>query len=111
MPIADTPDALPTRDQLLSMSGLEFMQAIRRGELSGPPISKLMGYTLLEVEDGRVVFRGAPSFQASNPMGQIHGGWYGTLLDSAMGCAVMTQVPAPPMVSVAPVTVQGPAVA
>jgi uncharacterized protein (TIGR00369 family) len=40
-----------------------------------------------------VVFSGAPNFDAFNPMGTVHGGWYGTLLDSAMACAVMTKVP------------------
>jgi uncharacterized protein (TIGR00369 family) len=52
-----------------------------------------MGYDLHAVEDGRVAFRGAPEFNVTNPMGTIHGGWYGTLLDSAMACAVMTRVP------------------
>ena len=37
-----------------------------------------------------MVFRGAPRFAFANPMGTVHGGWYGTLLDSAMACAVMT---------------------
>ncbi len=36
---------------------------------------------------------GAPEFNVCNPMGTVHGGWYGTLLDSAMACAVMTKVP------------------
>ena len=27
-------------------------------------------------------------------MSGVHGGWYGTLLDSCMGCAVMTALPA-----------------
>ena len=90
---ANSPEDLPTREQLLSMSGLEFMQAMTDGRLPGPPISRTMGYNLHLVEDGRVVFRGAPSFDVTNPMGTVHGGWYGTLLDSAMACAVMTTVP------------------
>ena len=48
---------------------------------------------MYKVEEGRVVFRGAPDFGTTNPMGTVHGGWYGTLLDSAMACAVMTKVP------------------
>jgi uncharacterized domain 1 len=62
--------------------------------IPAPPIGATMGYTLHAVEDGRVVFRGAPEFNVTNPMGTVHGGWYGTLLDSAMACAVMTKVPA-----------------
>lgn len=93
MNIASSPADLPSQEQLLSMSGLEFMMAVQEGRLSGAPIAKALGYTIHSVEDGRVVFRGAPGFNAFNPMGAVHGGWYGTLLDSAMGCAVMTKVP------------------
>lgn len=84
---------LADRDTLLSMSGLAFMQAIRDGTLPAPPISQGMNYHVSEVVPGRVVFRGAPQFAHANPMGTVHGGWYGTLLDSAMACAVMTTVP------------------
>lgn len=93
MTIARTPQELPSQADVLGLSGLEFMQAIVEGRLSGPPIAATMGYTLHEVADGRVVFRGAPDFGVTNPMGSVHGGWYGTLLDSAMACAVMTKVP------------------
>ena len=88
----DASDLL-SQDELLSMSGLEFMQGMYEGRLPGPPISQTMGYTLHLVEENRVVFRGAPSFDVTNPMGAVHGGWYGTLLDSEMACAVMTRVP------------------
>lgn len=91
--IAQSPADLPGKDQLLSMSGLEFMQAMQAGRISRPPISGLMNYTLDAVEPGRIVFRGTPEFQHTNPMGGVHGGWYGTLLDSCMACAVMTMVP------------------
>lgn len=80
-------------EQILEMSGLEFMQGILAGDLPAPPISRTMGYRLQSVEKGRVVFRGAPKFDVTNPMGTVHGGWYGTLLDSSMACAVMTAVP------------------
>ncbi|MEM6728166.1 MAG: PaaI family thioesterase [Pseudomonadota bacterium] len=91
--IAQTPDDLPSRETTLSLSGLEFMQAMQRGEISRPPISGLMNYTLASVADGEVVFRGAAEFPHTNPLFGVHGGWYGTLLDSCMACAVMTKVP------------------
>ena len=84
---------LPDRDTVLSMSGLEFMQAMLRGEIAHPPISGLLNYQIEHVEQGCVVFRGAPGFDHTNPLGGVHGGWYGTLLDSCMACAVMTTVP------------------
>ena len=85
-------DPLSTKE-VLAMSGLEFMQGILNGENPAPPIGATMGYALHDVADGRVVFRGKPEFNVTNPMGTVHGGWYGTLLDSAMACAVMTRVP------------------
>lgn len=91
--IAKSPAEMPTREDLLSRSGLEFMRAVLTGELSGPPIAGVLNYTLHAVEKGRVAFRGTPLFEHTNPMGGLHGGWYGTLLDSCMACAVMTMVP------------------
>lgn len=93
MNFANGPEDLLTQAEILSMSGLEFMQAIIDGTHPGPPISDTMGYALHHIEEGRAVFRGAPEFNVTNPMGTVHGGWYGTLLDSAMACAVMTKVP------------------
>lgn len=90
---ANSPEDLPDRATILALSGLEFMQAMQRGEIARPPISALLNYALDTVEDGRVIFRGTPEFQHTNPLGGTHGGWYGTLLDSCMACAVMTKVP------------------
>lgn len=91
--VAEKPEDLLSQSEALQLSGLEFMQKILDGTNPGPPIAATMGYTLHEVSEGRAVFRGAPQFNVTNPMGTVHGGWYGTLLDSAMACAVMTAVP------------------
>lgn len=80
-------------DQITDMSGLDFMQGILEGTLPHPPIGPTLNYHLHAVEDGKVAFRGTPWFDHCNPMGTVHGGWYGTLLDSCMACAVMTKVP------------------
>ena len=93
MRYADAPEELASPAELLSMSGLDFMRAILEGRLPSPPIARTLDYRLEEVEEGRVVFAGAPSFEACNPLGTVHGGWYGTLLDSAMACAVQTRLP------------------
>lgn len=92
MNFANDPSELLPVEQLLQMSGLEFMQQMLAGQLPAPPISRTMGFHLHGVADGRAVFRGAPGFDVANPTGAVHGGWYGTLLDSAMACAVMTKV-------------------
>ncbi|MGB3556767.1 MAG: PaaI family thioesterase [Jannaschia sp.] len=90
---ATGPEDLATQERVRSMSGFAFMQAIRDGNLPQPPIARVLNYRVTEVEDGRVVFSGTPTFEHTNPLGSVHGGWYGTLLDSAMACAVMTKVP------------------
>lgn len=83
-----------TPDQVAGRNGLETLQAMLRGELPYPPIAKTLDFQLLEVSEGRAVFQGTPGPAHLNPMGGIHGGWYATLLDSALGCAVHTMMPA-----------------
>jgi uncharacterized protein (TIGR00369 family) len=75
-------------------NGIEMMQAMLRGELPYPPIAKTLDFQLMEVSEGRAMFQGTPGPAHLNPMGSIHGGWYATLLDSALGCAVQTMMPA-----------------
>ena len=91
--IADSPEQLPSRETILSISGLEFMEKVLAGELPMAPIANGLNYLLHSVKLDEIVFRGAPEFGHMNPSGSVHGGWYGTLLDSAMACAVMTRVP------------------
>ena len=91
--IANSAEDLATPAELLSMSGYDFMCAVQAGQIAGPAIAGTMNMGLDLVEQGRVVFTGTPEFAHTNPMGSVHGGWYGTLLDSCMACAVMTAVP------------------
>jgi uncharacterized protein (TIGR00369 family) len=77
-----------------TMSGIEFLRAIRDRRLPAPPIAQLLGFALVEVEPGHAVFEVTPGEQHYNPIGVVHGGLAMTLLDSAMGCAVQTQMPA-----------------
>lgn len=88
-----SPADLPRPEEVRAMTGLELMRAILEGRLAGAPIAGPMGFGLDAVEEGRAVFRGTPRFEHANPMGTTHGGWYGTLLDSAMACAVLTRLP------------------
>ena len=80
-------------EQVAGKTGLETMQAMLRGELPYPPIAKTLDFTLMEVGEGVAIFQGTPGPAHLNPMGSIHGGWYATLLDSALGCAVHTMMP------------------
>jgi uncharacterized protein (TIGR00369 family) len=80
-------------EQMAQRTGLELMQALLRGELPVATISKTLDFMLVEVEHGRAVFQGTPGPGHLNPMGGVHGGWYATLLDSALGCCVHTALP------------------
>jgi len=80
--------------QLAGKSGLDLMRAMLAGELPYAPIAKTLDFMLLEVGEGRALFQGTPGPAHFNPMGTVHGGWYATLLDSALGCAVHTMLPA-----------------
>jgi len=81
-------------EQFAGRSGLEVFQAMMRGEIPVPPISKTLDFILAEVEPGRVQFQGRPQFAHYNPLGSVHGGWIATLLDSAVACAVHSLLPA-----------------
>lgn len=76
------------------MSGLDFLRAVRDGDLPPPPIAVLLGMRLTEVEDGRAVFECVAGEQHYNPIGVVHGGLAMTMLDSAMTCAVQTRAAA-----------------
>ena len=80
-------------DQVAGKTGMEMMQAMLRGELPYASIAKTLDFTLMQVGEGVAIFQGTPGPAHLNPMGTIHGGWYATLLDSALGCAIHTLMP------------------
>src|SRR3954467_5948057 len=88
----DDPVAMAARGA--EMSGIERLRAVSTGELPAPPIGRLMGFRLTEVEEGRAVFEAEPGEQHYNPIGVVHGGLAATLCDSAMGGAVQGALPA-----------------
>lgn len=77
-------------DQVVGRSGLQILQAMVAGELPRAPISRTLGFVIVDLAEGRAVFQGQPKFDHYNPLGTVHGGWIATLLDSAVGCAVHT---------------------
>lgn len=76
------------------MSGLELFQRVASGELPPGPLVTLLGFHLVEATEGRIVFTATPQEDYYNGTGVVHGGWSAALLDSAMGCAVNTMMPA-----------------
>ena len=87
-------DPVPVAAAGAAMSGLEYVEAISAGELPPPPIAVLMRMQPVELESGRAVFEGEPGEEHYNPIGTVHGGYASTVLDSVLGCAVHTTLPA-----------------
>lgn len=85
---------LASEGQLAGKTGREILEAMMSGELPYPPMNETMNMALLEVGSGRAVCQGIPLARHYNPLGTVHGGWFATLLDSALGCAVQTTLPA-----------------
>ncbi len=79
-----------------TLNGLDYLAAMGRGELPYPPIMAALGFDQVppEMEPGRVTFFLEPQEYHYNPIGSVHGGVFATLLDSAMGCAVHSRLPA-----------------
>lgn len=76
--------------EVVAMGGEAMIKGWRDGSLPPPPISGVLDFRLVEAAAGSVVFVGQPSRRFFNPIGTVHGGWIGTLLNSCMGCAVHT---------------------
>ena len=66
---------------------LELAEKMIRGEVSPPPIGRLLGFVLKSIEPGRAVFEMEVDERHHNPMGTLHGGIYCDLADAAMGYA------------------------
>ena len=75
------------------LDGYDQLAALLEAQ-NQPPIAQTLGFALVELERGRVVFQGSPSRKVYNPLGSVHGGYAATLLDSACGCAVHSSLPA-----------------
>jgi uncharacterized protein (TIGR00369 family) len=87
-------DPVEMASAIAELSGLERMRRVIAGELPQSPIARLMNFRMVEAEPGRAIFEGVPEEYHYNPIGMVHGGFAATMLDSAMGCAVHTLLPA-----------------
>lgn len=85
-------DPQETAHKARQMSGLEFLQDMIAGNISPPPVGKLLGFQLVEAAEGTATFKMNIAEYQYNPIGSVHGGVISTLLDSALGCAVQSTV-------------------
>jgi uncharacterized protein (TIGR00369 family) len=81
-------------DEARALDGLSLFKGLLEGRFPAPPIARVLGFTIDEVELGRVVFGYTPVADHYNPLGTVHGGIAATLLDSVMGCSVHTMLKA-----------------
>ncbi|MBP6851195.1 MAG: PaaI family thioesterase [Rhodoferax sp.] len=93
MQLAGAGSGVAHPDQVRDRTGLDMMQAMLRGEIPFAPIARALDFMLIEVGPGCATFQGTPHTDHYNPLGTVHGGWFATLLDSALGCAVHTTMP------------------
>ena len=87
-------DVAPGLAVLPTLSGIDFLREMIEGRIPPPPIAKLMGFNLVEVGLGTATFVCDTDESQYNPIGTVHGGLVCTLLDSAIGCAAQTTLPA-----------------
>lgn len=78
----------------MQMSGMEYLEAMNRGEIALPPLVHTLDFKVVATNPGEVVFAFTPQEFHYNPIGSVHGGVISAILDSAMGCALHTLLPA-----------------
>lgn len=83
----------PDPGRFAGMSGIEALRASIAGELPPPPITRLLGIELVEVDEGWCRLAFSAGGQHSNPVGITHGGALATLMDAVTGVAVQTHLP------------------
>ena len=78
----------------LEMTGLDYLRAVADGDIPRPPVAALLGMGIERIDPGKVTFGLDVGEHLYNPIGSVHGGIFATMLDSAMGCAVHSTLPA-----------------
>ena len=88
------PAALNPGEIWRGQTGLDAITGMMKGRTPPATMGLHMNFSIVHVSLGKVIFQGRPQNTHLNPMGTVHGGWYATILDSALGCAVHTMLPA-----------------
>ncbi len=79
-------------EERAGMTGLEFLQATIDGRLPEAPIRGLINGRVSAVEKGRVEMLARPTEDHLNPFGAVQGGWYGVVLDTVLGFAIVSSL-------------------
>jgi uncharacterized protein (TIGR00369 family) len=89
-----TATTAPDHQRMTERTGMEIFEAIFAGQLPAAPIGDTLDFIPIRITPGLAVFQGRPQRRHYNPLGTVHGGWFAALLDSAVGCAVHSTLPA-----------------
>ena len=87
-------DPAPPAAAARELDGISFLREMIAGRFPPPPIAETLGFGLVSIEPGHVVFEITPAEYHYNPIGSVHGGVHATMCDSACGCAVQSMLPA-----------------
>ncbi|MGE0799982.1 MAG: PaaI family thioesterase [Lautropia sp.] len=79
--------------EFAAQPAIALFDAMMAGRLPGAPIARTLDFLPVLIEPGHAIFQGTPKLAHYNPIGSVHGGWFATLLDSALGCAVHSALP------------------
>jgi len=71
-------------------TGLEFLTAVKNGEIPHAPMAKTIPMQLVEVQEGYIIYEVTPGEEHINLQGGVHGGFCATILDSVTGAAAHT---------------------
>ena len=88
------PPGVARPDQVAGLSAMQVFDAISAGRLPQPPMGDTLDFVPIRIEPGQAIFQGRPNPRHYNTMGTVHGGWFAAMLDSALGCAVHSMLPA-----------------
>lgn len=91
--VVEWKDPAALAEEALTMSGLEYLRRMSDGRIDNAPVALLVGFRLVEVEEGRAVFELEPAEHQYNPFGTLHGGITAGVIDAATGCAVHSTLP------------------
>jgi len=76
-----------------SKSGLDYLNHMIATKHTFP-FGELLNMRVVAASEGMAIVEGRPDYQFYNPMMRVHGGYLATLVDTSLGSAVITKLPA-----------------
>jgi uncharacterized protein (TIGR00369 family) len=74
-----------------TLTGIEFLRK-QMADADKTPMAALLDLTIIDAGEGWAKVQGVPAKKFYNPMLRIHGGYIATLIDTALGSAVLTKM-------------------